>query len=345
MLSHSTEDWLSHALGTGDLLFHATISPVHELPATMLQEEPGLFVALVFVLLVGFAIMGAGAKRFQTGRLIKNTPPEKVRSVAIGRTELRGKARDAGVVFDQPFTEGKCLYFSYSVQQEVERKVKDDDGKTKTERNWETISSQTLAAPFYLEDETGKILVVANAGANFQISGDNKFSKTFSGRIPGTYRKTLDTSVDISDAICESIEWEPHNLATRIESKLPFGSIPGTANSTKPRDSGSPNQPTYSSSARGRVRRRRIRQTVLPVDADVYVYGAARQRKDPMGSNEQRLIIQGDDDTGRFIVSDKGEDEIAQKYTRWGLGFVLLGLVVSAATFGFLADGMLTLMV
>lgn len=335
MLPHSTVEVTVTAL----------LRLLAELPGTMLQEEPGLFAVLVFFMLVGFAIIGAGAKRFQTGRLIKNTPPEKVRSVAIGRTELRGKARDAGVVFDQPFTGGKCLYYSYSVQQEVERKVKDDDGKTKTERKWQTISSQTLAAPFYLEDETGKILVVANAGANFQISGDNTFKKTFRGRIPGTYRKNVDTSVDISDAICESVEWNPHNLATRIESKLPFGSIPGTANNMKPRNSGSPKQPTYSSSARGRVRRRRIRQTVLPVDADVYVYGAARQRKDPMGSNEQRLIIQGDDDTGRFIVSDKGEDKLAQKYTRWGLGFVVLGLVVSAATFGFLADGMLVLLV
>lgn len=325
-----------------------TVGPVTHLPeltvgrpATMIQEETGLFVALVLVFLVGFAIMGAGAKRFQTGRLIKNTPTERVRSVAIGRTELQGKARDAGVVFDQPFTSGKCLYYSYSVEQEVERTVKDDDGKTKKERKWETISSHSLAAPFYLDDGTGKILVVANAGADFQISGGNKFSKTFRSGVPGKYRRNIDTSVDIADAISDGIEWEPHNLATKLESKIPLVSVPGTSNNTKPRNSGSPKQPKYRSSTRGRIRRYRISQTVLPVDEDVYVYGAARQRKDPMGSNEQRLIIQGDDDTGRFIVSDKGEDTLARKYTKWGLIFLIIGLAVSAATVGFLADGLM----
>ncbi len=320
---------------------------VESVPLSIAQEEPGLFVFLVLALLVGFAIMGVGAKRFQTGRLIKNTAPEKVRSVAIGRTELRGKARDAGVAFDQPFTDGKCLYYSYAVKQYVEKEEKDDDGKTKKKRSWQTTSSHSLAAPFFLDDGTGEILVVANGGADFQISDANTFTKTFSGTsIPGSYRKNIDTDVDIADAICESVEWEPHNLATKIESKLPFGSIPGTGNNLKPRDSGSPKQPDYStSSTNGRILKRRITQTVLPVDEDVYVYGAARQRKDPMGSNEQRLVIQGDDDTGRFIVSDKGEDKLAKKYTRWGLGFIVLGLAVSAATFGYLTDGLLMLSV
>ncbi len=314
-----------------------------ELPLSIAQEEPGLFVFLVLVLLAGFAIMGLGGKQFQTGRLIKNTAPEKVRSVAIGRTELRGNARDAGVTFDQPFTDGECLYYSYKVEQYVEEVEKDDDGNTKKKRSWETTSSHSLAAPFYLDDGTGEILVVANAGADVQISSDNEFSKTFSGAsIPGNYRKSIDTDPDIADAICESVEWEPHNLATKIESKLPFGSIPGTGNNLKPRNSGSPKQPDYSRSrTSGRILKRRITQTVLPVDEDVYVYGAAHQRVDPMGSNEQRLIIQGDDDTGRFIVSDKGEDKLARKYTKWGLGFIVLGLTVSTATFGYLADGLL----
>ena len=339
--------------GTEQTLFHVGsavgISPdsVSGWVLQITQDDTGaiLFASLVF--LIGFLIMGMGAKRFQTGRLIKNTAPERVRSVAIGRTELRGKARNAGVVFDQPFTDGKCLYYSYAVKQYVETKEKDKDGKTKTKRSWETTSSHSLAAPFNLDDGTGEILVVANAGADFQISNANTFTKTFNGRsIPGTYRKTIDTSSDISDAICESIEWDPHNLATKIEAKLPFGSIPGTGNNVKPRNSGSPKQPDYStSSTSGRILKRRITQTVLPVDEDVYVYGAARQRRDPMGSNSQRLIIQGDDDTGRFIVSDKGEDQLAQKYTRWGLIFLLIGLVISAATVGLLADGLVTALV
>ncbi len=344
MLLSGKKDVVVYELG---LLFGEATRLSEIVPKSIAQEEPGAFVFLLLFLFVGFGIMWLGAKRFQTGRLIKNTAPEKVRSVAIGRTELRGKARDAGVVFDQPFADGKCLYYSYAVKQYVEKKEKDDDGKTKTKRTWQTTSSHSMAAPFLLDDGTGEILVVANAGADFKISDANTFTKTFSGRsIPGKYRKNVDTSVDIADAICESVDWDPHNLATKIESKLPFGSIPGTGNNVKPRDSGSPKQPDYStSSTSGRILKRRITQTVLPVDEDVYVYGAASQRLDPTGSNEQRLVIQGDDDTGRFIVSDKGEDKLASTYTKWGVGILLLGLVVSAGSFGILMDGMMLLSV
>jgi len=307
----------------------------------VLQNSTELFIVVGLGLLVGVGLIGLGGKRFQTGQLIKNTSPEKVRSVAIGRTELRGKARDAGVVFDQPFTDGKCLFFSYQIEQYVKEVTTDEDGNREVEKTWETTSSQSLAAPFYLDDGTGKILVVANAGPDFNISDENKFTETFSGRtIPQKYKKQIDTSVDIADAITEDIEWEPYNLSTKIDSKVPFFSVPGTSNDVKPRNSGSPRQPDYSTDpTSGRVLKRRISQTVLPVDADVYVFGAARQRKDPMGSNEQRLIVQGDDDTGRFIISDKGEEDLSKTYTRWGLAFMAAGTLVTALTVGLLANG------
>lgn len=304
------------------------------------QNETGVIVLGVVAFLLGFLLMYLGARRFQTGRLIKNTAPERVRSVAVGRTELRGIARDAGVTFDRPFTDGKCLYYSYEIEQYEKERVQDDDGGTKTERSWNTTSSHSLAAPFHLEDETGEILVAANGGANFQISDEYSFSETFDGRsIPGKYKKSVDTSVDIADAISEDLGWSPHNLSTKIEAKIPFVSIPGTSNDVKPRNSGSPLQPDYSTaSTRGQILKRRISQTVLPVDEDVYVYGAATMRPDPMGSNEQRLIIQGDDATGRFIVSDQGEKDLARSYTLWGLGFLLLGLLVSALGLGILVS-------
>jgi len=312
--------------------------------SAQIEMETEVFAIVVFFFLVGFAVMGVGAMQFNTGRLIKNTSPERVRSVAIGRTELRGNARDAGVVFDQPLTGGKCLYYSYSIEEEREWKERNDDGKTETKRRWQTVSSETKAAPFLLDDGTGEILVVANAGADFHISKENSLRETFRGRIPGKYRQTVDTDVDIADALTDDVEWEPHNLSTKIESKIPFLTITGSGGRAGVRSSGSPSQPRYSGSGRGRVRRRRISQKVLPVDEEVYVYGAARQRTDPMGSNEERLIVQGDDDTGRFIVSDKDEGALASKYTRRGLLFVVAGLAVSAVTFGVLANELLVVL-
>jgi len=302
--------------------------------ASPLQTQDILLEVLAYggIFVVGFLVMWMGIGRFQTGRLIQDTVPARVRSIAIGRTELNGHARDAGVVFDQPFTDGTCLYYRYAVEQYVERKTRDKDGNVETERTWTTTSSHSLAAPFYLDDGTGQVLVVANAGADFQISDEHTFTKTFNGRqIPGQYQKRVDTSVDIADAVPADVEWQPYNLATRLEAKLPFGSIPGTANDVRPRSSGSPKQPDYSpSSTSGQILKRRISQTVLPVDEGVYVYGMATERRDARGANEQRLVIQGDDDTGRFIVSDTSEDKLASTFIRWGLIYLAIGLALSA---------------
>lgn len=313
-----------------------------EVLLSLLDEEPGLFAVLAFFLLAGFAIMAVGGKQFNTGRLIKNTPPEKVRSMAVGRTELHGKVRDAGVTFDQPLTGGKCVYYRYSIQEEREWKEKNDDGETETKREWKTVSSHSLAAPFYLDDGTGEVLVLGNAGANFHISGDNKLSKTFRGskRIPGKYRRNIDTSVDIASAMPDDVEINAHNLSAKIEDKIPLLTITGAGSRKRARTSGSPKQPTYEGSGRGRVKRRRVRQEVLPVDEDVYVYGAATIRDGAdSSSNEASLVIQGDDDTGRFIISCKDEEGVAKRYTRMGALYFAGGMIVSVATFYFLVTG------
>lgn len=65
-------------------------------------------------------------------------------------------------MFDQPFTDGTCLYYSYAVEQYVETKRQDKDGNVETDRSWQTTSSHRLAAPFYLDDGTGsRSLLVA----------------------------------------------------------------------------------------------------------------------------------------------------------------------------------------
>lgn len=310
-------------------------------PLNVVREETGVFLIVLFFFLAGFALMAVGAKQFQTGRLIKNTPPERVRSMAVGRTELHGTARSAGVVFDQPFTPGKCLYYKYSVQEEREWKERNKDGETETKRQWKTVSSHSLAAPFYLDDGTGEVLVLGNGGASYHISGDNRLSETFrrgSKQVPGKYRRSVDTSVDVAEAMPEGVELESFNLSTRIEEKLPLVSVGGSGSRKRARTSGSPKQPTYRGTGRGRVRRRRIRQEVLPVDEEVYVYGAATIRDDAEGSNEDRLVIQGDDDTGRFIVSCRDESGLSRRFLLVGSGYVLFGLVVSTICVAFLAQ-------
>lgn len=133
------------------------------------QSEPDTEVLLLLAagILVGLGMIYYGFRNYRVSRLIKNTPTERIRSAAVGRTELHGTAVPKEYIFDQPFTDGECLYASYKVREYHEYNDDDKDDE------WKTIFSKTLAPPFYLDDGTGEILVDADADANFEISDEN----------------------------------------------------------------------------------------------------------------------------------------------------------------------------
>jgi hypothetical protein len=123
--------------------------------------------------LLGLGIVYWGFRTYQTGRLIRNTPTEKVRSIALGRTEVNGQCRDAGTTFDQPFSEGRCVYRQWKVEEYKRDHSDDDNGK-----EWQTVDSGTDVTQFYAEDETGQVLVDATDDATFQISDENSVEIT-----------------------------------------------------------------------------------------------------------------------------------------------------------------------
>ena len=59
---------------------------------------------------IGLGLVYLGAKKWRIARLIENTPVERAHSAAVGRTELDGRARDAGLTYEQPYSDGECVY-------------------------------------------------------------------------------------------------------------------------------------------------------------------------------------------------------------------------------------------
>jgi hypothetical protein len=83
-------------------------------------------------------------------RVIEDTPSSRVRSVAMGIAELVGTAREAAPLAS-PLTQVPCVYYRYKVEEER------SSGRNK---EWVTIEDERSIQPFYLEDETGRILVI-----------------------------------------------------------------------------------------------------------------------------------------------------------------------------------------
>lgn len=151
-----------------------------------------LFLVLLFGL--GLLLIYSGFNEYRVGRLIRDTATETVHAAAVGRTELEGKVKSAGMLLAQPFTDGDAVYAHYQVQEERE----DSDGDT----SWTTLDQDTWVTEFYLDDGTGKILVDPEVSAKYEIS--DKHTSTFTvpegSTEPGPIAEFLRQETDVDPA-------------------------------------------------------------------------------------------------------------------------------------------------
>lgn len=375
------------------------------LPPVVVQLEgdvslEGLIVLALFFL-GGLVVVYIGFKKYQTGRLIMNTPTEPTRSIALGRTEVHGSVVPAGGTYQIPFDSGECVYRRWSIQEEREEVETDDEGNRRVEKKWHTVASGTDVAPFYVEDDTGRVLVEADEGADFEISDANEttitigegqslpprvrafFSEEAHDRDPTaeiyevlreTPLGTLFDKADIETWMAEG----PDSLSERQRGALVRHLPAGYVEDGRLRDDVDPDEvagafrkaepePEYGSGPLGRIkailgrgqeiadaftggrnvpskpnrsRRRRFKHSVLPADAEVYVFGAAQPLEGAVGSNVERLSIVKDTGTGRFIISDRDESGLVKHYNRRAPLYMLVGLVVSAGALYLLLTGL-----
>lgn len=142
-------------------------------PLTSHGNDAGGLALLGVGFLVGLVFMYAGAKKFRLGQRIRNTPTERVRSVAAGRTEVTGTCRDVGTTYEQPYADGECVYRKWQVE-EYRRKTGPDESGSE----WVVADSGTDVAPFFVEDETERILVDTTDSPAFDISSENSYRAT-----------------------------------------------------------------------------------------------------------------------------------------------------------------------
>ncbi len=104
--------------------------------------------AAVIGLAVGLGLLYSGIQRYLLLQKINNTPTSKVRSAAVGLVELSGKAlcREPQL---SPISGAKCIYW----------KIHEEYYQPGKHGGWRTTSSNFSHKDFYLEDDTGKMLV------------------------------------------------------------------------------------------------------------------------------------------------------------------------------------------
>jgi hypothetical protein len=139
---------------------------------------PAWIIAGILTLLFFWLMLRAGRRL----RFLADTPTSKAKGVFIGQVELAGRAG-----LEPPrrsfLAEVDCVWFSYSIEEEWARweteTYTDKDGKTKTRQvrksGWTQIDSGGEAPAFYVEDETGAVLVQPKGA---EIEAPTVFSET-----------------------------------------------------------------------------------------------------------------------------------------------------------------------
>jgi hypothetical protein len=113
-----------------------------------------------FCLVFGLLLVYNGAQRRLLIQKIKNTPTSKVRSAAAGLVELFGKA----IMKDEmksPVSQAKCVFW----------RMHGEYYQPGKHGGWRDLFKKESSTPFYLEDETGKMLIDPK-GAEIDIPQD-----------------------------------------------------------------------------------------------------------------------------------------------------------------------------
>ncbi|MEW6378908.1 MAG: hypothetical protein AB1611_04805 [bacterium] len=134
----------------------------------------------------------------QRKKIIENCPTSKIRSMPMGQVEIKGHARQK-YYLKSPHTLTDCVYYSYKVYEKVRRK---DEYRCVLKE-----SADSGLVPFYLEDETGKALVlpgeaIIHAGTSQTMLGD-PLVKIFgaSPSCSGTEREIVETVIPVGQPL------------------------------------------------------------------------------------------------------------------------------------------------
>lgn len=136
------------------------------------DSEAKLFGYLCVGAAVGILGFFQGFQLRKKKKLIEDIPTSTVRGIAMGLAEVKGKAGTFQKPLTSYFAKAECVFYHYKVE---EYRSSGKSGR------WVTIAEYRSPEPFYLEDETGKVLVNP-AGAECHLRTDRNYGSGIGGR-------------------------------------------------------------------------------------------------------------------------------------------------------------------
>ena len=145
--------------------------------------------ALGFGFLAGIFLFFKGFRVYREYRILSDTPEEPIRSIPMGLVHIHGKAKGEQIV-NSPITSTPCFFYKV----DIEAYKTDSRGRG----SWSHAATDADGVQFYLEDNTGRVLVDARRAEYDLIQSGRRetggaFTKGFGKLLSGMDDPTLAT--------------------------------------------------------------------------------------------------------------------------------------------------------
>lgn len=275
----------------------------------LLLEEVGS--AAVFAL--GILALYGGVAQYRKKRVMRDTPTSKVRSLALGPVEIKGKPEKYEESFESPFSGKECVMYVYSV--DVYK-----TGGPNSSGGWSTVEAGVKAAPFYVNDGTGRVLVDPD-GAEKEPPVTNSYEYT-DEKEDEEIRRFMSESDSLFENTTDVGITGMAEFATATDLRMGDADLLGSG------------------------RKRRYEESYLPLDSDtdVYVFGRAMGRKGVSSpDNPENIVISRTEDTPLFKISGSSEKEnisgasnLSRNGAVFGFVFTVVGFAATLYTAGWI---------
>jgi len=288
------------------------------------------FIPLAMVV-IGIILFIVGFLKYREYRILADTPQIPIRSVSMGLSHVAGTST-GGQPLTSPLTQVPCYYYEVK----VEKKVKKDNQET-----WETTHTERAEVPFYIQDETGTILVNPERA-------EYNLPQAFWGELRppallsfGHAPRKVDPSLGVPAPTDEHLRGYLNGQFSQARSALQASNVPGA----KVMDNGlaiaqKMQMLGVSIGADGISmdfgnHAYRFTEFCLPAGRPTHVLGSCTENPNPADEGDRNLIKRGENEK-TFLISTKSEEKLegSLRLQAFFLIFIGAALILGGAALG-----------
>ena len=310
------------------------------IPALALAAASGHVSPIVPIVMVviGVILFIFGFVKYREYRVLADTPQVPIRSVAMGLSHVLGTST-GGQPLTSPLMQVPCYYYEVK----VEKKVKRDNRET-----WEETHKERAEVPFYLQDETGTILVDPQ-NAEFNLP------RAFWGELRppallsfGHAPRKVDESLGVPPPTDEHLRAYLNGQFSRMRAAVQGSGVPGSSLMDKGLAVAEKMQMLGVSIGAGGIsmdfgnHTYRFTEYCLPAGRATNVLGTCTENPNPADEGDRNLLKKGENEK-TFLISTKTEAKLEGSLRLQAFAMIFIGaaLILGGVALGLHAAHML----